>query len=165
MSPIVELGNSIRVRRTDMCLTQATLARLSGLSRATVNQVENGTVLDLSLERASRLLSAIGLSVVMTSPRAKAQTKSSALSIAARTASVSYTRSIDAEQIREAMITAIVLQEFKPHVATLLDEAPMSVLAAAVEQVHVENEIERTTVWRNLKAIATSFKSDRGIWT
>jgi DNA-binding XRE family transcriptional regulator len=48
MNPVVELGHAVNSRRADMGLTQAALAKLSGLSRATVNQVENGTVKDLT---------------------------------------------------------------------------------------------------------------------
>lgn len=44
MNTLKELGNSVRQRRTDMDLTQATLAQLSGLSRATINQIENGAI-------------------------------------------------------------------------------------------------------------------------
>lgn len=40
MSPLAELSTVVRTRRADMGLTQAALARLSGLSRATVNQLE-----------------------------------------------------------------------------------------------------------------------------
>jgi DNA-binding XRE family transcriptional regulator len=39
----------VRQRRTDMALTQATLAQLSGLSRAAINQIENGAIRDLRL--------------------------------------------------------------------------------------------------------------------
>ena len=40
MVTLVELGQATLQRRQDMGLTQAALARLSGLSRATVNQLE-----------------------------------------------------------------------------------------------------------------------------
>ena len=39
MTTLKELGNSVRQRRTDMALTQAPLARLSGLSLVTEERV------------------------------------------------------------------------------------------------------------------------------
>jgi transcriptional regulator with XRE-family HTH domain len=73
---------------------QDTLAKLSGLSHATVNQVENGTINDLSLTRASKLLEVLGLFISVAAPRPRhlknMDAKSSALDLAARTAGVSY---------------------------------------------------------------------------
>jgi len=71
MSTIQELGSTVRTRRSDMGLTQTTLAKLSGLSRATVNQVENGTINDLSLTRASKLLGVLGLFITVAPPRSR----------------------------------------------------------------------------------------------
>ena len=168
MSSILELGQAIHIRRTDMGLTQTALAKLSGLSRATVNQLENGSAADLSLTRASRLLSSLGLSVVISPPRTKrtkvVKSKSSALDIAARTASVSYSRSVTADELCQVITTNVLPEAIQVHMATLLDEAPLSVLAAAVEQVHAEQGLARAQVWKNLRAMATSLKSDRAIW-
>ena len=94
MTTLHELGNAVHARRSEMGLTQARVARLSGLTRQTVNQVENGTVVDLSLNRASRLAEVLGLSLAVRDPRIHAADKpgarSTALARAARTASVSY---------------------------------------------------------------------------
>ena len=78
MSAILELSAAVRTRRADMGLTQTALAKLSGLSRATVNQVENGTIRDLSLTRAAKLLGSLGLSVTVTAPRPKSHLRQTA---------------------------------------------------------------------------------------
>lgn len=168
MSSIFELGSAIQIRRTDMGLTQTGLAKLGGLSRATVNQLENGTAKDLSLARASRLLSVLGLSVMVSSPRAKSvvrkSSKSSALELAARTSSVSYSASMRPAQLRDALVTGRVPDGLEPHMGTLLDEAPMALLAAVVEQIHAERHVERVRLWKNLRGMAALLKSDRDIW-
>lgn len=168
MSAIFELGTAVHVRRSDMGLTQATLAKLSGLSRATVNQVEKGTIKDLSITRAAKLLDALGLSVVISAPRPKSRTteakKSLALDIAARTASVSFKEPITASQVRQALISGVVFQGHIPHVYTLLDEAPVSLLASVVEQLHVEERIDRAQVWKRLHDLARRLKSRRELW-
>lgn len=168
MSAIQELGSNVRTRRSDMGLTQTTLAKLSGLSRATVNQVENGTINDLSLIRASRLLGVLGLSMTITTPRSRhlksRNAKSSALDLAARTAGVSYRVAMNAEQLRDSLSTGVVSPKFMPHVHTLLEEAPVSLLAAVVEELHEELGVDRTQVWKKMRALAHQFKSSRELW-
>lgn len=168
MSAILELGSAVRTRRADMGLTQTNLAKLSGLSRATVNQLENGTIRDLSLTRATKLLSILGLSVTVTAPRPKSHShptaKSSALDIAARTASVSYRVSISADQLREVFATGGVPTEFLPHIYTLLEEAPVSLLASIVEELHLVLAVERIQVWKKMRELARRLKSSRDLW-
>ena len=168
MSAILELSAAVRTRRSDMGLTQTALAKLSGLSRATVNQVENGAIHDLSLTRAAKLLDNLGLSLTVTAPRPKShphtRAQSSALNIAARTASVSYRVSVSADQLREVFTTDWLPTELFPHVYTLLEEAPVSLLASVVEELHLEKGVERTQVWRKMRELARRLKSNRELW-
>lgn len=151
-----------------MGLTQTTLAKLSGLSRATVNQLENGTINDLSLTRAAKLLGVLGLSVTVAAPHPKRprnkNAKSSALDLAARTASVSYRVAMSASQLREVLTTGAMPASFRPHVHTLLEEAPVSLLASVVEELHLELGVERTQVWKKMRELARQLKSSRELW-
>lgn len=170
MSPIYELSSAVRTRRSDMGLTQMALAALSGLSRATVNQLEKGTIKDLSLSRAARLLEVLGLSMAIATPRpssrpAHVQKKSSALDIAARTASVSYKTTVSATQLRKALMSSTPPSlELVPHLYALLDEAPVSLLASVVEQLHQEKGVERAQVWKRMRELAHHLKSPRELW-
>jgi len=168
MSTILELSTAVRARRSDIGLTQMALAALSGLSRATVNQVEKGTIKDLSLTRAARLLEVLGLSMTIASPRPdirpEKMQKSRALDVAARTASVSYRTSIGAAQLRDVLITGEVPPGLSPHVYALLDEAPVSLLASVAEQLHQEIGLERARVWKHMRDLARRLKSRREIW-
>lgn len=168
MSPILELSSAVHVRRSDMGLTQTTLAKLSGLSRATVNQVENGTIKDLSLTRAAKLLAVLGMSVTVSSPHPRSRpadgSRNTALEIAARTASVSYRVPLGVDQLRDALTTGVVPNGIVPHVYALLDEASISLLASVVEQLHKEAGVERAQVWTTMRLLAKRFKSSREIW-
>lgn len=168
MSPLLELSAAVRTRRADMGLTQTALAKLSGLSRATVNQLEAATIKDLSLTRVTRLLSVLGLSVTVSAPRPKRQARSStktpALDLAARSASVSYRTSLRTGDLREALIHGHVPSQFRPHVSTLLEEASVALLASVVEQLHVEDGLARTQVWKQMRELAQEFKSGRELW-
>jgi transcriptional regulator with XRE-family HTH domain len=167
MSSLTDLSMSVRARRADMGLSQATLARLSGLSRATVNQVENGSLKDLSLSRAERLLDTLGLSLVVEPPRARRRdqaTASEPLRIAARTASTSYSRMLDSAALRDSILTGTIPEGFEPHVRSQLDEAPMSLLAQLVEQLHFECHVVRPELWESMRRLAKMLKCTRPFW-
>ena len=90
--------------------------------------------------------------------------KSSALDIAARTASVSYRVSINADQLREVFTTDKVPTDFLPHIYTLLEEAPVSLLASMVEELYLALGVDRTLVWKKMRELARRLKSSRGLW-
>lgn len=168
MPTINELSAAVQVRRAEMGLTQEALAKLSGLSRSTVIEVEKGTIKDLSLNRASRLASVLGLSVHIAPPHSRHVksnvAKSTALDLASRTASVSYKTSIGAARLAQALTSGTVPSGFLPHMYTLLDEAPTSLLASVVEQLHQDHGLERKQVWKNMRQLAIRLKSSRDIW-
>jgi transcriptional regulator with XRE-family HTH domain len=168
MSTIHELGAAVRVRRSDMGLTQGTLAKLSGLSRTTINQVETGNLQNLSLNRASQLASVLGMNLTISEPRTRgtkrAEKSLSALEKAAIVASTSYKKLITAGKLQGLLLHVDVSTEFLPHVRALLEEAPTSLLADVVEQLHAENGIERSELWGRMKKIARSVHSYRELW-
>jgi transcriptional regulator with XRE-family HTH domain len=178
MTPLLELGHAVRARRSDMGLSQAALARLSGLSRATVNQLETGTIKDLSLTRAARLLGVLGLAVNIASPHPRLEltaspgapgtlagpARSAPIDIAARTASTSYPEALSGEQLRQALLTGHVDADRQPHLRALLDEAPLGLLAAVVEQLHRQQGVPRAEVWHCMGEIARRLHTGREIW-
>ena len=92
MSTIHELGDALRARRTEMGLSQARVATLSGLSRQTVNQIETGAIPDLGLNKAERLASVLGLMLRVDVGRESQEERArmAPLVRAAAAASVSY---------------------------------------------------------------------------
>jgi DNA-binding XRE family transcriptional regulator len=65
---LYEIGQSVARRRAELDLTQAQLAKLSGLSRFTVNQLETGKVKDLGINKLIPLLTVLGIELTA-SPR------------------------------------------------------------------------------------------------
>jgi len=163
-----ELKEAVRTRRTEIGLSQRALAELAGLSRATVVQDERGTLRDLSLSRTASLLSAIGLKLSISPPHEKhSKAKppaSSPLEIAARTASVSYAEILDPEILESSLRTGVVPERYEPHMATLLDEAPVSLLAKVVEHMHEQFDMPRTASWSNMRRMALELKTTREFW-
>jgi len=164
----MELGNLVQARRKDMGLTQARLSELAELSRATVNQIERGSIQELSLGRTARLLAVLGYGLAIEpslSSRARAPgSKSSPLVLASRSASVSYKNSLTPEALRDALVSGVVPPDLIPHMNSLLDDASTGLLAGVVEQVREESGVKPATLWANLKSLAQRFKSRRDLW-
>jgi transcriptional regulator with XRE-family HTH domain len=55
------IGAEIRVARKRLGLTQAEVAKNLGMSRATISQIESGTVQEIGVRRLIRLLDFLGL--------------------------------------------------------------------------------------------------------
>ncbi len=162
-----ELSQAVRTRRTEIGLTQQVLADLAGLSRSTIIEIEKGTIKDLSLSRTATLLEVLGLGLHITPahPRLVQQAVSTLpLDSAARTASVSYSAALPPSLLGEAVRTGNVPVGYAPHVGTLLEEAPLSMLAKAIEQVHAESAVPRACLWANMRQMAIELKVFREIW-
>jgi len=125
-----EIGQQIREQRRALGLTQEQLAKLSELSRTTINQMENGTLVDLGYAKLSQLLAVLGLDL-----QAKPATGlDHALAVAARTASTSYRNTLAPETLANMLASGEAPQEYRPHLLTLLDETPLPVVIKAIQE-------------------------------
>ena len=174
MNDLIWIGATVAQRRAQLGLTQAALARLAGLSRATVNALERGTVADLSMGRLPRLLQVVGAQLQPT-PRAEpgdAVRDAQALATAAQTASVSYRTVMPPAVLANVLATGKLPADYVAHMATLLDEAPLSVVVAAVEAAAHSTDVEVSggagatpaQVWKHVGALARQLKSPRKEW-
>ncbi|MDP9606191.1 UNVERIFIED_ORG: transcriptional regulator with XRE-family HTH domain [Variovorax paradoxus] len=172
MSTLHEIGNAVRTRRMEMGLTQDTLARISGLSRSTVNAVEKQSIGNLSISKAVALLESIGLSMSVTTTGATHASSShrkvaparSALERAAATAGVSYKPAMTARQLETALVTDDAPLRIRPHLQVLLDEAPVSLLAKVVDEIHAEKGMAKARVWDRMRHLAHELQCFRPMW-
>jgi transcriptional regulator with XRE-family HTH domain len=171
MQHMLELPLAIQARRRDLGLTQAALAQLSGLSRATVNALESGAIKDLSVGRLSRLLQLLGLRLGLESSQgalgSKADVDANArrsLQAAAQTASVSYARVMPVRLLQAALALGELPHEYRPHLATLLDEAPLPMVVAAVGAAAQLSGMPAAQVWKHVGAWARELQSLRSEW-
>ncbi|MFY8192384.1 MAG: helix-turn-helix domain-containing protein, partial [Limnohabitans sp.] len=58
---IQQLGATVRERRIELGLNQTQIAAMSGLSRTTVNLLENGSINDIGFAKIANLLSVLGI--------------------------------------------------------------------------------------------------------
>ena len=58
---LFEIGERIRQERKQRKMSQSVLAKLLGMSRSTISQIENGTVQDIGVRKLIRILEALDL--------------------------------------------------------------------------------------------------------
>jgi transcriptional regulator with XRE-family HTH domain len=157
---ISAIGQLVHARRSALGLSQARLATMSGLSRATVNQLEGGTLVDLGVAKLITLLDLVGVHLDVTA----FQGHKSALQSVSRSASVSYKTTLDPAEFATALIDGVLPAQLTPHIATLLDEAPMALIVAAVEEVAANSSTPPKLLWKHLFHWARELQSPRGVW-
>jgi len=129
-----ELGSFIRQARKARRLTQASVARAAGVSRLTLNQLENGIFPDLGIKKVNTILDALGLELQV-QPIGQEQKSQDFLSMASSSASVSLKDALHADELEHALLTGKVPPSKQAHLITLLEEAPLWMLEGLVEQV------------------------------
>ncbi len=158
-----QIGTLVRQRREDLGLTQQRLARLADLSRATINQLETGVLVDLGVRKLALLLDLLGLT--LEAGRSAAGAPQRALRMASRTASVSYKARLEPQDLARALATGDLPPQWVPHVATLLDEAPLSLLVSAVEEAAHVQAVPPKRIWRHVSRWAADLRSPRPAWS
>ncbi|WP_173942142.1 helix-turn-helix domain-containing protein [Polynucleobacter antarcticus] len=154
------IGQQVFERRTALGLTQERLGKLCNLSRSTINQLENGSLSDLGVKKLEALLEILNLSL-----EAKVRgTTLNALELASRTASVSYKTKILKSDLEKVLVTGKLSKKVLPHIATLLDEAPLALLVAAVEQAALRSHITAKKIWSNIDLLARELHLPRQVW-
>lgn len=148
---LAQMGGSIKARRAELGLSQSLLAKLSGLTRQTINGLENGSLNDLGFNRLCQVMTVLGLTPGMPSVGPRSAKK--ALWMAASTANVSYKTQLTSADLAHTLATGNLPQQFIPQVAKLLEEAPVPLLVMAVEEAASQERVPPQLVWKNIAAI------------
>lgn len=154
-----ELGYEIRRARLERGLTQAQLANAAGLSRTTLNQLENGLFPDLGVRKVVAILEKLGLDLaVQTAPEARG---TDFIRMACTTANVSYKVALTEDELIHALLTGKPAAGKRPHLRALLDEAAPELLRGLVGEASKWTKPGR--VERNLRKIAHDIGATRRI--
>ena len=152
-----EIGLKVGQRRTELGLSQDRLAKLCGLSRSTIHHLEKGTLNDLG---AAKLLALLSLLVIVQ----EHSKKHIGLDMASKTASVSYKNKLQSADLSHSLACGELPDAIYPHVATLLDEAPLEIIVSAVEEAAIENHVAPKLIWKNIHRWAQEMHSPRSAW-
>lgn len=74
MLDLISIGKEIAESRKKLKLSQTALARNAGLSRATLEALENGRAGELGFSKLTRLLAALGLELTLQTARSQRPT-------------------------------------------------------------------------------------------
>lgn len=160
---LIDIGHAVRTRRSELGLSQAQLAHLSGLSRQTLVGLENGTLSDLGVNRVGQVMAVLGLD----SPKldTQARRKKRGLWMAAKTASVSYKCELAPEALEQVLASGEVPAPFAAHMTQLLDEAPVPIVVMAVEEAASRAHVPPRKIWSNVAKLAGSLSVHRrALW-
>ena len=128
-----ELGQAIRRARLVRGWTQAQLAHTAGLTRVTLNQLENGLIRDLGVRKLTALLTHLDMALnVDTLPDRRPPDY---LRLASTAASVSFKTPLTEQELQRALLTGSVPAARRAHIRSLLEEAPLTLLDGLIAQV------------------------------
>ena len=162
MPVLRELSGAVKERRAELGLSQQRIAELTGLSRATINALESGRLTSLSLDRAERVANEVGLALHVSGSRVGK--KHRGLSVAAQTASVSFSKALPERELEHSLLHGVVLPAYLPQLKALLDEVPIAVLADAVADIERKHGVRRNATWERMRRLARALGCHRPIW-
>jgi transcriptional regulator with XRE-family HTH domain len=154
-----EIGFRLRAARLEQKRTQAQLAKAAGVSRTTLNQLESGLVIDLSVQRLRAILREVGLDLLL--GQSNSDPAPDFIRMAATSASVSFRTPLSEDELIRALLTGKVPASRRPHFRTLLEEASPALLQGLVEEARRWTKPGR--VERNLAQIASYLNLKREI--
>ena len=157
---LADIGLLVQTRREALGLSQARLARLSGLSRTTINQLENGCLVDLGTHRLLGLLQLLGMDLTAQTRKSQPQ----ALALLSQTASVSYKTALLPDALAQALVSGDLPDALVAQVSTLIDEAPLPLIVSGIEEVAQRTQTTPKALWKNLTAWAQVLQSPRAAW-
>lgn len=146
-----DLGHRIRQARTARGLTQEQLAKAAGVSRTTLNLLENGLGGDVGVKKAQGILDQLGLSLSIAS--APESARPDFLKMAAMSASTRSKTAISESDLRRAFVTGKVAKQHRAHIRDLLEGSPSPLLKGMLRDIASRHKPGR--VERNLYRIAT----------
>ena len=155
-----ELGLTIALRRTHLGLSQERFAKFCGLSRLTIYRLERGISTNVGRDEFISLLTLLGLNNIPL----KSKLNFNSLEMVCVSVSVSYKSSLHSTDLSLALVTGVLPEKIYPHIATFLDETPLSLIISVVEAVAQLNQIPPKLIWKNLIDWAHEMNSPRIAW-
>lgn len=156
---LYEIGQHVAQRRTELQLSQAQLAKLAGLSRLTINQLESGRLKDLGVAKLLHLLNVLGLDLTL-----QAQPNRRGLFKATVAANVSYQQELTQERLADALATGTIPAGCEAQVSAILDEAPLPVVIKAVEEAASQTGVRPKRIWKHLANWSRDLHLYRQVW-
>ncbi|WP_412023560.1 helix-turn-helix transcriptional regulator [Burkholderia cepacia] len=156
---LYEIGQAVAKRRAELDLTQAQLARLAGLSRLTVNQLETGKLNELGINKLIPLLGLLGIELVTRTRPAQ-----NGLYKAVVSANVSYKGELTERLLVDALASGQIPTGYETQLTVILDEVPLPAVVKAAEEAAERSGTPLRVIWKNLAAWSKTLHLYREVW-
>ncbi|MFZ4758343.1 MAG: helix-turn-helix transcriptional regulator [Burkholderiaceae bacterium] len=130
---LIEIGHQLKALRAAKGLTQAELAELAGLTRSTVNRLENGTLNDLGTKKLLALLELLGATLTVVPKTRTREPDHVARAVSA--ANVSSRGRLYADELVQALLTGTAAPHKAGHVRAALEALTARNEDALIRQV------------------------------
>lgn len=157
---VLEVGVAIRAARLECGLSQAAVAAMVGVSRATINYLENGTG-DVALSTVLTTADLIGITPSFSTRR---QVSPSAIEWAVQSANTSFRTAISADELRAVLTSGLVPAELVPQMSHVLSELSDRRLVAVVSATAEQEQVPVRQIWRNAERAAAAVMSPHPRW-
>lgn len=158
-----QLGPLVRAQRKACGLSQKDVARLAGLSRATINYLENDPDFDIGVVKLLAVLKILGIAVGVAARRPDEDVLLIDAELARR-GKASKADAITRDALVEAVVTGRPPIERRGALGQVLAEAPPSVLVAAVRLATATGDVTAKDAWRHLRALANALEVTGATW-
>lgn len=156
---LAQIGGEIHNKRVQAGLLQEHVAKFAGLSRVTINQLENGTLKDLGYTKLKAVMDILGINM----QTGQTTGLKSALAVAARSISTSYRDVVTSDMLLLMLRSGQAPEQFQPHLMALLDETPLPVVVKAVTEAATP-DVPAKKIMKNLSRWAEQWKVCRTVW-
>lgn len=154
-----ELAQAVRTARLARGLTQAELAARAGLSRETLNLLENGLVRELGIRKLLSVLQNVGLDLNL--EERELTRRPDYVRMACTTANVSFKSRLTDDELVRSLLTGKVPLQRSAHLRALLDEAPIELLQGLATEA--ARWISGKKLQRNLLRLASEVGASRRV--
>lgn len=156
---VSEVGAVVRAYRKASGLSQKDLAKLIGISRATLNYLESGREGEIGASKLLGILDLLGIPFTLPEGVDR-EHDDAALGRAGKSVKGKLSRKI----LIEALATGAVPEGHEVPLAGYLDTAPEESVLAVVRAVSAQAGQPPKSVWKNARKLAVTLGSERALW-
>jgi transcriptional regulator with XRE-family HTH domain len=156
-----DFGQTMREARFSAGLTQSQIAAATGVSRATINYIENGKQ-DVSFATIMGICEVLGLDMKAT-PRPN-MANHNALKWVVSSANTSYRNEFTVSHLVDALTTGTLEEEFYPQLTFIINEVSQSRQIQMIKEIAATRQLNTKQVLKHFKQFAEKLGYPSSRW-
>lgn len=160
---VADVGKVIRSYRKASGLSQKDLAKLGGLSRATLNYLESGRDIEVGAGKLLALLECLGIPLGLPHDVDRSH-DDQVVEKAAKAINGKGRKRLTGQAVLEALATGQAPAEWQGQIGQFLEEVPEEVILAAVRSAAARSGASAKEIWKKARHLAKSMETQRGLW-